>query len=416
MASTASASGLNPIDKTTSKQSKSKKAGTQTTPQDGRAGSDGGIALDQDISKKPGIVTKSVVKGDTKDFALGSVNSGNKPRRKPRKLNQEPAPVTSKSTVSNTPVKSDITNQTAAAAATAELDALKARVRGLEAKVEELYKSNTNDTRCARSPRRRGKGRKTSSAREIPTISSLTSQSASVEDVDDDNIGASEAEEELVRLEDELSSARRDLELYRPRKHRTVYGETDDVEEIPREGPAGAQQQGMESRQVTLSGSYRIPIPANVSVDDVKNIQSGVTAAQNVARSFLEQRRAARAEQQGSHVHSQQHAFSHSPSSTKRPPPKTTTSSSSQRNNMQLTVDKTSDKQSWGDWIGGYSMAISRAVSKIEHEASMESQRVQQQQQQQQQQAPGMKKTSAGAKRPSARAKLSSEQVHGLMS
>jgi hypothetical protein len=218
-----------------------------------------------------------------------------------------------------------------------------------------------------------------------------------VQEVDDDE---EEADEELVRLEGELEVARQDLESYHPRTRRTTSADTEDVEEIDRSIPG-------TDRQVTLSGSYRIPIPANVSVEDVKTIKSGVSAAQNVARSFLEQRRNAAALRA-------QEAPSPKPASTaksaKATPPKPKRSMSS---SMEVAVDNSEGKQSWGDWIGGYSMAITRAVSKIEHEAAMESQRTPTGGGGKTS-APGTKK--AGGKRPPARATLSGEQVHGLMS
>ena len=76
-------------------------------------------------------------------------------------------------------------------------------------------------------------------------------------------------------------------------------------------------------------------------------------------------------------------------------------------------------KQSWSEWIGGYSVAISRAVKNIEHEAAVESQRA------------GNAGTGSGTgggakkkgntpaksgKRPGVKTQMSGEQVEGLMS
>jgi hypothetical protein len=90
---------------------------------------------------------------------------------------------------------------------------------------------------------------------------------------------------------------------------------------------------------------------------------------------------------------------------------------------MEVAVDNSDGKQSWSEWIGGYSMAITRAVSKIEHEAAVEAQRtsggataVAGRP------AVGGRRTSAPTskkvvgKRPAAKTTLSGEQVHGLMS
>jgi hypothetical protein len=238
-----------------------------------------------------------------------------------------------------------------------------------------------------------------------------------------------EADEELVRLEGELEVARQDLESFHPRpsNSRTMSGDTEDVEEIPRESASGYDG----GRQVTLSGSYRIPIPANVSVEDVKTIKSGVSAAQNVARSFLEQRRAAaslRASQSDKEPAPGQ--FS-KPGASKVPASKTGAAQPKPKrslsSNMEVQVANNAEgggKQSWGEWIGGYSMAITRAVGKIEHEAAMESQRVGNGNGGGASKpaaggartggAPGTKKV--GVKRPPAKAQISSEQVNGLMS
>jgi hypothetical protein len=173
------------------------------------------------------------------------------------------------------------------------------------------------------------------------------------------------------------------------------------VEEIPREAPGVSVG---SDRQVTLSGSYRIPLPASLNPEDVKTIQSGVSAAQNVARSFLDQRRANQAMKQAQ---------------TDAGPPPTSRSSKAkasskaapaQSTEISATAD-TGGKQSWGEWIGGYSMAISRAVKSIEHEAAMEAQT----------RVSSTPRSTAGGgatkkKRPSAKTTLSGEQVQGLMS
>jgi hypothetical protein len=385
------------------------------------------------LPKEPAAKTpakKAATTPAVEDTAAGA----NTQKRKPRKLNKEPT---------STPAPTQDTPKTAAPSKTptevpsaSELDALKSRVRGLEAKVEELYKAGAiSDSRPARSPRRRGKGRKGSSSAQVPTLSTtstINKNDARVQEVDDDD-EEEEADEELVRLEGELEVARQDLESFRPRPRnsRTMSGDTEDIEEIPRESASGYDG----GRQVTLSGSYRIPIPANVSVEDVKTIKSGVSAAQNVARSFLEQRRAAaslRASQSDKEPAPGQ--FS-KPGNSKVPASKTGAAQPKPKrslsSNMEVQVANNAEgggKQSWGEWIGGYSMAITRAVGKIEHEAAMESQRVANGGGSgsgggssrpaaggaRRGSAPGTKKV--GGKRPPAKAQISSEQVNGLMS
>lgn len=323
----------------------------------------------------------------------------NRPRRRPRKLNKDPTSSISNEAPtqpSSTPSKDVAVPSTST---TTELEALKSRVRGLEAKVEELYKAG-HTGRGVRSPRRRGKRKSSSNAQTDPSVVAGTTtaeERGKVVDVfdedgedgedgadrraGDEDAGESEDEEgneELVRLEGELAVARRDLESYhrqRPRhqqrrSHRLEADDEDFVEDIPRTSSPGVQDRrrppnttAADNRQVTLTGSYRIPLPATVSMDDVRNIQSGVSAAQNVARSFLEQRRARNAAAMEAEIGGE-----NAPRRQRQRP--------RQSSSAALTRERLDDtgKQSWGEWFGGYSMAISRAVRNIEAEAAVESQ------------------------------------------
>ncbi|KAL5114163.1 hypothetical protein ACEQ8H_007960 [Pleosporales sp. CAS-2024a] len=357
MASKSSSPGPNPTTPTpASKQARSRKAASHNTDV-GRAGSAGGIVLEKEKGKA----------APTPKPKQAQETADKTPRRKPRKLNKEAtssvAAPASKDTVPAEPPS------------TAEIEALKLRVRELEAKVEELYKSGSLD-RSVRSPRRRGKGRKGSSQQQVATLSSTKAKpddendDKAVEEMGRGDADEEEGVEELVRLEGELESARQDLAAFGPRGKGATWSRTkvddadqEDVEEVARQD----QDRPANARHVTLSGSYRIPLPASVSVDDVKTIQSGVSAAQNVARSFLEQRRAANA------LKSSPAAAASSSSAKKaspRPGPRSVSSS------MEvIPVQDAGGKQSWGEWIGGYSVAISRAVKNMEHEAAVESQR-----------------------------------------
>ena len=239
-------------------------------------------------------------------------------KRRPRKLNKDrPADGAAGSGPSNA------ANNEGEGAVNHELEALKSRVRGLEAKVEELYKTSPG-----RSPRRRGKGRKGSNQTQPADPTPANAADA-----------ADEAE--LQRLEGELASARQDLATasrpLRRRPARTASG-GDDVEEVPRlNGPA--VERDKDGKAVTLSGSYRIPLPASVSMSDVRNIQSGIASAHAVARGFLDARRA----------------------DAPRSPPR--------RNSAG---GEGGQGQSWSEWFGAYSMSISRAVKNIEADAALE--------------------------------------------
>ncbi|KAI4630449.1 hypothetical protein J4E80_001384 [Alternaria sp. BMP 0032] len=416
MASKPSSPGPNATPATPAKQARSRKAATPSQTEQGRAGSAGGVVLPKEPAAKasPPSAKKPAAAPSTDDVTAPAAKT---PKKKPRKLNKEPTSTSTDAAKSTTASKT-----TADVPSPSELEALKSRVRGLEAKVEELYKAGAiPDSRPGRSPRRRGKGRKASSTAQVPTLSTTANESDSrVQEIADDE--EEEADEELVRLEGELEVARQDLEHFNPRSQGAKRGGTEYVEEIDRDAP-GARA-GTE-RQVTLSGSYRIPIPANVNLEDVKTIKSGVSAAQNVARSFLEQRRAAAAvratennassPQQQSSSRTTKVPASKSSSAT-TPKPKRSMSST-----MEVAVDNSDGKQSWSEWIGGYSMAITRAVSKIEHEAAVEAQRGGGSTGASRPSAGGRRTSAptskkAAGKRPAAKATLSGEQVHGLMS
>ena len=416
MVSKPSSPGPNATPSTPAKQARSRKAAIPSQTEQGRAGSAGGVVLPKEPATKASASSakKAAATPSTDDVTAPAAKT---PKKKPRKLNKEPT------STSTDVAKSTTASKTATdVPSPSELEALKSRVRGLEAKVEELYKAGAiPDSRPGRYPRRRGKGRKASSTAQVPTLSTTANESDSrVQELADDE--GEEADEELVRLEGELEVARQDLEHFNPRSRGATSRGTEYVEEIDRDAP-GAR--AGTDRQVTLSGSYRIPIPANVNLEDVKTIKSGVSAAQNVARSFLEQRRAAAAvratenntssPQQQSSSRTTKVPASKSSSAT-TPKPKRSMSST-----MEVAVDNSDGKQSWSEWIGGYSMAITRAVSKIEHEAAVEAQRGGGSASASRPSAGGRRTSAptskkAAGKRPAAKATLSGEQVHGLMS
>ncbi|KAJ4356560.1 uncharacterized protein N0V89_004594 [Didymosphaeria variabile] len=371
-----------PDPKTTTSQPKQARSRKAAVPAEqnvsGRAGSAGGVMLEKDRTAKGTAPSKPAAKAaavatsevEDKDAAITSTGP-NRQRRRPRKLNRDTPANDAPSAATGAPITP---------APTTEIEALKSRVRGLEAKVEELYQSSEGRTR---SPRRRGKGRKNSSAQSVPTVNTV---SAEVEE--------EEADEELIRAEEELESARQELEIYQPRNRmrgkRSTSGDIDYIEEIPREG--AEEMIDNEGRQVTLTGSYRIPLPAKLDMKDVKTIQSGVSAAQNVARSFLEQRRAARGASASSNPPTPSAASAKSTNTTPKPSRKTSS----------MEVTKETDGKSWGEWFGGYSVAISRAVKTIEAEAAVETQRAQASAPAA---APGSRK--ASGKRPTARGRQS---------
>ena len=369
------------------KQARSRKAVGTDSPIAGRAGSAGGVVLENEVTKRTSpSTTPKTTSSQSKDAP---------PKRKPRKLNKEPT------STCTTPIPSTKIEPAA------ELEALKSRVRGLEAKVDDLYKSTQTVNVAPRSPRRRGKGRKNSSANTTVTLGNLaqTKQEQQAQSTHIDDEEEEEADEELDRLESELEVARQDLAHYRPRTRRSVSEDTEYIEEIPRGTPGVSVS---TDRQVTLSGSYRIPLPANLNPEDVKTIQSGVSAAQNVARSFLDQRRANQASR---------NAQVETPPNPQATKPKSSHKAKEQEPGSGSSPDFGA-QQSWGEWIGGYSMAITRAIKTIEHEAAMEAQKPSQGRATNSSTSGG-RASAGGTKkkgRPAAKTSLSGEQVQGLMS
>ncbi|KAF2011442.1 hypothetical protein BU24DRAFT_426526 [Aaosphaeria arxii CBS 175.79] len=402
---------------TTSRKPRKKEQDVIAGPE-GRAGSAGGIVLETTHAKlkdkekmSSNAPTKPAATAPSKEANTTSTTGPHRQRRRPRKLNREPASQTPTESATNAP---KIQNNAASSAATSELEALKSRVRGLEAKVEELYNSGAADARSGRSPRRRGK-KKSVSSQQVPTLSDIGG-TTNAEDEE-------EADEELVRLEGELEDARRDLETYspRPRRRRTTSDDSEFIEEIPRNEPGVEDTVTSGDRQVTLTGSYRIPLPSSVSMKDVKSIQSGVTAAQNVAKSFLEQRRASQAVQN----QSQSKAPSSAPNAKAK-----AKQSSKVREDSSSVVKSDDGKQTWSEWFGGYSVAISRAVQNIEAEAAVEAQKANKPPRPSRTTSTASSKpaksapksstasTSKGGARPPLKQRtgnLSSEQVQGLM-
>lgn len=263
-----------------------------------------------------------------KDLNAPATTGPNRKRR-PRKLKKDrPADGAAGSGPGNA------ANNEGEGAVNHELEALKSRVRGLEAKVEELYKTSPG-----RSPRRRGKGRKGSNQAQPADPAPANAAAA--------DAAAAEAanEAELQRLEGELASARHDLATAsRPSRQRPARAASggDDVEEVPRlSGPA--VEGDKDGKAVTLSGSYRIPLPASVSMSDVRNIQSGIASAHAVTRGFLGARRA----------------------DAPRSPPRRNSAGGGGGGGQ-------GQGQSWSEWFGAYSMSISRAVKIVEADAALE--------------------------------------------
>jgi hypothetical protein len=205
-----------------------------------RAGSEGGVPLPPTVTNIPGTLNSST-------------KTGTAPRRRrPKKLNSNGDGLTATAPAAN---KKD-------PGISSEVEELKSRVRGIEAQVQELLHRPVPANKTPRRRLRNQKGQE------------------------------SESVDEMEKLQQDLEAARGELSNLRTRaKAAESQDEEDEVEEIPRLQEPGLERPQLPSRAVTLSGSYRIPLPTSVRNDDLLAIQRGISSAQNVARSFLDARR-----------------------------------------------------------------------------------------------------------------------------
>ncbi|KAF1816777.1 hypothetical protein P152DRAFT_444972 [Eremomyces bilateralis CBS 781.70] len=257
-------------------------------------------------------------------------------RRRPRKLNRRD---TNASTDGGVPLSS-------------EVEALKSRVREIEEQVRELY---SRPAAAPKLPRRRGRAKK--------GVGQDGQRGTGGTEGDSDTPVT--REEELSRLNQVLLEARRELRHHgagsddvrsarssrnnsprpvvtgtRGRKWCEPVIDEEEVEEIPRAEKPG-DPSAQRDRSVTLSGTYQVRLPSNLSMDDVRAIQNGVTSAGNIARSLAEANARAKATEQAA--------------------PRIT----------QAVGD--GEKQSWSEWFGTYSSSIARVLNNVEHQAVAES-------------------------------------------
>lgn len=115
----------------------------------------------------------------------------------------------------------------------------------------------------------------------------------------EDQASINAREKEFANLQQELENARDELSSLHTRednqiaisKRKTRTTPSDEVEEIPRLPPGMEARRRPLGRAVTLSGRYDIPLPATVRAEDLETIKRGINSAQNLARSFMDERR-----------------------------------------------------------------------------------------------------------------------------
>jgi hypothetical protein len=197
-------------------------------------------------------------------------------RRKPRKLNRDPVPLAQGKSTSSADAQYT-------ASLNSEIETLKNRIRDLEVQVEELYQKASANLQ-PKQPRRRGRGRGPPPPGSPEELVKLENELAASQD-------------ELAELRRKAGEANAEKSSQRPGgATKRPSTEDDFIEEIPRTTGPAAEADALQ-RQVTLTGNYRIPLPSNVSLDDVRSIQSGINSVSNVAKNLMEAHRSQRAAQ-----------------------------------------------------------------------------------------------------------------------
>lgn len=240
-----------------------------------------------------------------------------KQRRRPRKLNRPPKSA-QKAPEPDTVPAAEGAPPVSPTPINTELETLKGKVGELERQVEELYQKLSSAN--LKSPRRRGRGRRASGQAATPAeekdekeILDLQKQIADAEF----ELASIKGEETLSLLQDKLQERNQrqtgeskpkskpqklpplppnaNRARGRPAAVRRAYSDEEAIEEIPRAGgPNVGAVPDSNGKVVTLSGSYRVPLPDGVTMEDVKKIQSGLSSASALARNLGQAYRASR--------------------------------------------------------------------------------------------------------------------------
>lgn len=113
----------------------------------------------------------------------------------------------------------------------------------------------------------------------------------------EDQASINAGEREFANLQQELENALDELSSLHTREDNQIAiskrgtKPSDEVEEISRLPPGMEARRRPLGRAVTLSGRYDIPLPATVRAGDLETIKRGINSAQNLARSFMDERR-----------------------------------------------------------------------------------------------------------------------------
>jgi hypothetical protein len=160
---------------------------------------------------------------------------------------------------------------------TREIRKLETRVQGIETQVQEIRRRGESKGARRRAHRNRSVGAGATTT-DDETAAESTAAASEVEAAtvpgDDDKAGAGENGHHAAVAATPGARAATDED------------DDDDVEYIPRPHASRAQVQPPQ-RAITLSGSYRLPLPASVSEREMRAVQRGIAGVQNIARRVL---------------------------------------------------------------------------------------------------------------------------------
>jgi hypothetical protein len=206
------------------------------------------------------------------------LSSSRSRRRRPRKLNRHDS--------NGGPTSRSKSPEIPSNAITTEITALKTRVEEIEQKMKSMQERPMEK----KTPRRRMRKDKSSS-----TITTAAK-------IDDET--ETEHGEDMASLKTRLETAKGELAAATASSGMRIAGETetqitpqrqvadsetDDVEEIPRHTKVEPPRRTGLTRAVTLSGSYRLPIPESITDGELQAMQQGLRSFQSIARKYVDE-------------------------------------------------------------------------------------------------------------------------------
>ena len=285
-------------------------------------------------------------------------------RRKPRKLNREASSTVTKPPVIQSPPP-DVKN---------EISVLRNRVNEIETLVQDLLTQRRDEPESAAAPAAAPK--KSARRRQRRKKKAEGEQETEQEELERLKEDLRVAGEELATLKQ--SGPERVEEVRRGRKERSEsrddsrddIGESD-VEEIRRDStPGGTRNRPGTSRAVTFSGSYRIPLPTNVSDQDVRAVQRGLSSVQNIARNFMQQSREDPGRLQA--MNGMEETLVQNPTLIKFLHFWLFWVDLISSLTPSLDPQPTRSGSGWSSWFGGYTIGVARFVNNIEIEPPLE--------------------------------------------